>query len=483
MDEVLIGFIVYLVVMLGIGAWSSKDNSNNEDWLLGGRKINGYLLAFSERASGESAWLVLGLPAAALMVGIGELYTAVGSMIGIIVSWVFVAKPLRNETLKFGALTIPQYLSSRFGDCKVVLLLSSLVTIFFYITYIASGFGAAGTMFEATFGIDKNTGMLLGAGVVGLYTMIGGFTAVVITDMVQALLMVAALTILPAVGIYKMGGIAVFLDKLSLIEDPTYLSLNNGNMGIAAVTFALAGLSWGFGYLGQPHLLTRYMAMPSDDDIKKGKIVAFTWIGPAFLGAILLGLVAKVTFSQEILVAAKILGEGGNSDGLMPFFAKNMVPMLLAGVLISGAIAAMMSTADTQLLVITSAVTEDLYHRFMGKAPGEKQLLMLSRAITIVVCVLALALAFQWREGVMAMVSYAWGGLGSTFGPIIVLSLYSAKTNRNGVIAGLLFGSIGTIVWKLQLQHIVPERFSIFVLNFVVIYVVSLLTAKKEQSA
>jgi len=488
MSATAIAFSVYLLIILVIGFIASKLNKSNEDYLLGGRKINGWFLAFSERASGESAWLILGLPAAGLTVGLGESWTALGCVSGILFAWFFIARPLRARTAQMHSLTLPQYLGSLFGGCRIITGLGALITIFFYTIYVASGFNAAGTILNFTFEMDPTTGVLIGAVVVTLYTMLGGFAAVVYTDVLQALLMFATCVILPVVAIMDMGGIGAFTEAISQVQDPVFLSWTNGKPGIEGLLFVLGGLGWGFGYLGQPHLLTRYMAMPSDADVKKGWVVAALWAIPAFAGALLIGLIAKVVFTTGQLDAAGINLADPTKEKLMPFFATTYVIPVIAGVLISGAIAAMMSTADTQLLVCVSALCEDLYHRVLRKEPGEKQLLILSRGFTIAVCLVALGITLSGNQTIMGMVSYAWGGLGSTFGPLVILSLYWGGLKRKGVIAGLIFGFLGTILWRngffagLPVQEIAPERFSIFLLNIPVIMLFSKLGKQGKSS-
>ena len=482
MNATTFGFILYLLIVLIIGAWASRRNSNNEDYLLGGKRLNGWFLAFSERASGESAWLLLGLPAAALVTGYGEFWTAIGCPIGIFCSWKFVAAKLQQETNKHGSLTIPQYLSSKFGDCKIILALGAVISIFFYTFYVATGVDAAGKVLNMTFGIDKQSGMFIGAFVVLLYTIIGGFAAVVLTDVLQAILMVTALVVLPVMGILALGGPVNFIGQLNLVQDVAFNSWTNGLEGTAGLVFVLGGLSWGFGYLGQPHLLTRFMAMPNTEEVKKGVIVAFCWVIPAFLGAMLIGLIAKVAFSPEFLLEQGINLADPTKEKLMPFFARYYLPAWLAGILICAAIAAMMSTADTQLLVCSSALCEDLYRRCFGNEPGEKTLLLISRIFTLIICAVALFIAKTGNQTIMGLVSYAWGGLGSSFGPIIILSLYWNKLTRHGVIIGLLFGSIGTVLWRnSDFQNFAPERFSIFILNFIIILIVSYMTTKNAK--
>lgn len=482
MNATSIGFVIYLLFVLVIGAWASRRNRSNEDYLLGGKRLNGWVLAFSERASGESAWLLLGLPAAALVTGYGEFWTAIGSALGIFCSWKFIAAKLQQQTTEYASLTLPQYLSSKFGDCKIILALGAVISIFFYTFYVASGVDAAGKVLNMTFGVDKQNGMLIGASVVVLYTIIGGFAAVVLTDVLQAILMVTALVVLPVMGIWTLGGAPEFINQLNSIQDVAFNSWTNGLEGQAGLIFVLGGLSWGFGYLGQPHLLTRFMAMPNTEEVKKGMVIAFCWVIPAFLGAVLIGLIAKVAFSPEFLLEQGINVTDTTKEKLMPFFARYYLPAWLAGILICAAIAAMMSTADTQLLVCSSALCEDLYRRCLGNEPGEKTLLLFSRIFTFIICIMALYIAKTGDKTIMAMVSYAWGGLGSSFGPIVILSLYWKKLTRHGVIVGLLFGSIGTILWKnSDFQDFAPERFSIFVLNFIIIVAVSYFTFRNDQ--
>ena len=482
MNATSIGFVIYLLFVLVIGAWASRRNRSNEDYLLGGKRLNGWVLAFSERASGESAWLLLGLPAAALVTGYGEFWTAIGSALGIFCSWKFIAAKLQQQTTEYASLTLPQYLSSKFGDCKIILALGAVISIFFYTFYVASGVDAAGKVLNMTFGVDKQNGMLIGASVVVLYTIIGGFAAVVLTDVLQAILMVTALVVLPVMGIWTLGGAPEFINQLNSIQDVAFHSWTNGLEGQAGLIFVLGGLSWGFGYLGQPHLLTRFMAMPNTEEVKKGMVIAFCWVIPAFLGAVLIGLIAKVAFSPEFLLEQGINVTDTTKEKLMPFFARYYLPAWLAGILICAAIAAMMSTADTQLLVCSSALCEDLYRRCLGNEPGEKTLLLFSRIFTFIICIIALYIAKTGDKTIMAMVSYAWGGLGSSFGPIVILSLYWKKLTRQGVIVGLLFGSIGTILWKnSDFQNFAPERFSIFVLNFIIIVAISYFTFRNHQ--
>lgn len=480
MDAVLTGFIVYLALVLIVGLVTAAMNKTQADYLIGGRKLSPWIIAFSERASGESAWLLLGLTGAALTVGLGEVWTALGCVLGIIFSWLFIAKHLREETGKYQALTLPEYLSQKFGQgCNTIQVIASIIIIFFFTFYVAAQFSGAGKVLNVTFGIPTIWGIVIGAVVILLYTMMGGFFAVAWTDFFQGIIMFATLVILPIVGIIELTSLSSNglqdIGQGLLTVGPNKLSWLGGATGLAACLFVINGLSWGLGYTGQPHLILRYIAMKDSQDAKKASIIAISWAIPAFAGAFFIGIVGLGLYGAS---------DFSDPEKLMPIMATRLLPMWLAGIFISGAIAAMMSTADSQILVATSAVTEDIYHRVLKKSPSEKRLVLISRITTLVVGIIAFILALTTKELVFSMVSYAWGGLGSSFGPVILLSLYWKKLNRIGVISAMLTGSIGTIIWKNIecLQHNVPERCAVFVLAFVVAIVASLVTQPSKSS-
>ena len=423
MDFVLLGFIVYLLCVLVIGIITYKSNKNHADYFIAGRKLNPWVVAFSERASGESAWLLLGLPGAALAAGFLEIWTAIGCIAGIIFSWCVIAFDLRVETENFNSITLPNFFAAKFGkDDKILRIVSMIIIIFFFTFYLAAQFNGAGKVLNVTFGLSQTTGILIGAIVIIFYTMMGGFFAVAWTDLIQGIIMIGALVILPLVGLVAIAEQGHSLTSAVSQAGHEFTSTVGGKTGWAAVAVVIGGLSWGLGYMGQPHLLTRFMSIKSVDKIKISRRIAIIWAIPAFIGAMLVGLVGLSLYGQ---------GYFQDVEKVMPHLATTLLPAWLAGIFISGVIAAMMSTADSQLLVISSSVIEDFYHQTLKKEVTEKALLMLSRIVTIVVGLIGVLIALFSKQLIFSLVSYAWSGLGASFGPGLLL-LLKWKETTNG---------------------------------------------------
>ncbi len=473
MTPVLGGLILYLIVVLAVGLAAYRKNETHEDYLLAGRKLGPWAIALSERASGESAWLLIGLPGAALASGYLELWAALGCLAGIFGSWIFIAAPLREMSGKYGSLTLPDMFAAHFrDDSHTFRLIASLIIIFFFTFYVAAQFNAAGKVLNVTFGMPQSTGMLIGAGIIIVYTLLGGFFAVVWTDMVQAVIMFTTLVILPVAGLLD-----VLHSDPALIHagSSAWSGLLGGKTGMGAFLAVLGGLSWGLGYTGQPHLLVRFMAIHSGDELRRGRVIAFVWAVPAFLGAFFLGIIGYKLYG---------IGYFSDPEQLMPFMATSLLPGWVAGILISGAIAAMMSTADSQLLVTSSALTEDLINKSGRKKFSSAQLLRVGRLTTLTVGIVALIMAFQTSDLVFSMVSYAWSGLGASFGPLLVLVLYWKGITRNGAVAGMVTGALSTVIWKniAVLQAAVSERLASWVIAFIVIIAVSLIENQRTKS-
>ena len=468
MNPIFIGIIIYLIIILYIGIRSVNKNKTNADYLLADRKLGSWAISLSERASGESAWLLLGLPGAALISGISEMWVVIGSLLGIIIAWKFLAKPIRDLAGEYDSLTLPDLIARYFNDEKALRLIASLIITFFFTFYVAAQFNGAGKVLNVMFGMPQETGMLIGAGVILLYTILGGFNAVVWTDVVQSLIMILVLVLLPILGF-----IEIMNTDPAILHDfsKETLSLTGTHTGIVGIFAIISGLSWGFGYMGQPHLIVRYMAIKNPDDIKKGRKIAYFWAIPAFIGAFLIGLIAYKLYGQGIV---------SDPEQIMPYMAKNLLPAWFAGILISGAMAAMMSTADSQLLVTASAISEDIVHKVGKKKLSPKKMLTTSRIITLAVGILAFIIAWFSTDLIFKLVSYAWSGLGASFGPVLISMIYWKKITREGAIAGMLTGALTTIIWKNIefLQAIIAERFVSFVLAFLAIIIVSKLTKK-----
>jgi len=482
------GLFLYLVVMLGVGIAAARHMKSLDDFVLGGRRLGPWVAAISERASGESSWFLLGLPGAAYGLGFTEFWSVVGIGFGILASWTFIAIPLRRESARLGAITLPDYFELRFNDRTRLLRIVSMVAILiFYTFYVAAQLHGAGKILQGTFGFEHSTGIWIGAAVVVLYTLLGGFLAVAWTDLIQGLMMTAVAVVLPILGIIHIGGFGVLTQKLAE-QGPGFLEMSGGKVG-AAVVFGVAvgGLSWGMGYLGQPHLLTRYMAIRKTSELPKGQLIAMGWTLISYWGAPLIGMVGLAIFGPGL----------ADPEAVMPMVAKALLPAWLAGMMIAGATAAMMSTADSQLIVATSTLVEDIYVRLFRPNTTPSRLVMLSRLATMLVAGVALTFALTAEESgggiIYNTVSYAWSGLGSSFGPALLLALWWKRTTYAGVLAGMIGGITSTILWKnflggivieegLTLNGLIDIKFATFVFSLALVLVVSLVTRPPEAA-
>lgn len=476
MDLISTIFIVYLLFLLMIGLFTYNFSKTQEDYFLAGRKLGPWITAFSERASGESAWLLLALPGAAITIGMGEVWAVIGIIIGIIASWFIIAERLRIETEKYNALTIPQYLHKKYDDkSNIIRLFSSIIIAFFFLFYVSAQFHASGKVLHSLFDLSPTTGISVGAIVIIIYTLMGGFFAVAWTDLIQGILMIGTLVILPIAGYFELRDtdISVFneLENAHLTFSNYNYDIFSGKQGLAAFVMALGGLSWGLGYLGQPHLVIRYMAIRSSSDVSIARKIAICWAIPGITGAFFVGICALFIFGPEYF-------QMNDPEQAMPILAKNLLHPILAGLFISGAVAAMMSTADSQLLVSTSAITEDLIHQYLQKDFSDRMLVLISRFMIVLLGIIAYGIAIYSElvgRNIFNVVSYAWSGLGSAFGPVLVMTLWWKKTTRRGIIAGLLTGFLTTIIWSNvpQLKEIMTERLSSFILAFLAVILIS----------
>ena len=473
MDPILLGFIIYLFAILIVGFVTVRFTHTLDDYIIAGRRLNAWVVAFSERASGESAWLLIGLPGLAWASGFSALWPAVGCTFGILFSWVFIARRLRIESEKRSAITLPDFFEASFNDDSHSLrVVSTLVIVFFFTLYVAAQFLGAGKVLNATFGISHLLGMAIGAAIILFYTIMGGFFAVAWTDLVQGILMICTLVFLPTLALIDLGGFGPFADKLNAIN-PTLVTITGGKSGWEMWSVILGGLAIGLGYMGQPHLVTRFMAIRDPNDLKKGSLIATIWAILAFWGAVLIGITAVGLFGTGF----------ADQEHVMPVMTKALFPAWIAGILISGAIAAMMSTADSQLLVSTSAVSEDIYHQMINKKASQPRLVIISRVATFAVAAVAFVLALTAQDTVYKFVLYAWAGLGASFGPALLLTLWWKKTTRWGVLAGMISGTLVVVLWKsvFNLSDYLYELIPGFFIAFLMIVIISILSRKYES--
>lgn len=431
----LVTFLVYLAGMLGVGFAAFRLTRSLPDYILGGRRLGPAVAALSAGASDMSGWLLLGLPGAVYASGLNQIWIAVGLTIGAYLNWRFVAARLRRYTeLADDSLTLPDYLENRFYDgTRALRLLSAAVILFFFTIYVAAGLVGGAILFEKSFGLDYRTALVLGSVVIVAYTFLGGFLAVSWTDMVQGLLMFGALIAVAIMAVSDLGGWNVAVDRIGSI-DPTFLDAFSGMSVLSVVSL----MAWGLGYFGQPHILARFMAMRSSDDVPAASLVAMWWMVLSLYGAVFTGFVAIGVFAEAPLA---------NPETAFIALTQTLFNPWIAGILIAAVLAAIMSTVDSQLLVCSSAIAEDLYRALIRRDAGDKELLAISRGAVVFVALLALFIASDPESRVLGLVAYAWAGFGAGFGPAVVLSVLWRRATRNGTLAGMTVGAVTVVVW------------------------------------
>lgn len=470
----LITFIAYLLLMLGIGVWAYRSTRTLDDYILGGRSLGSYVTALSAGASDMSGWLLMGLPGALYLVGLSEAWIAIGLIVGAWCNWRFVAGPLRLYTERSNnALTLPDYFTHRFGDRqKLLRVFSALVILLFFAIYCASGVVAGARLFESIFGLPYEQALWWGAAVTVLYTFIGGFLAVSWTDMVQATLMIFALLLVPVVVVIGSGGIEHTLDLIEAV-DPARLEW----VGAGGTMAVVSALAWGLGYFGQPHILARFMAAQGLHTIAPARRIGMTWMILCLVGSVGTGFFGIAYFAAHPEQAAAV---AANPERVFIELAVVLFNPWVAGLLLSAILAAIMSTLSAQLLVCSSALTEDLYRGLIRPKAGHRELVWFGRAMVLGVALLALWIARDRDSRVLGLVAYAWAGFGAAFGPVVILSLVWQRITRNGALAGMIVGAIVVVAWK-QSGSALYEMVPGFIAATLTIVVVSLLGRAPAQ--
>ncbi len=469
-------FIAYLILMLAIGVIAYQRTKNSSDYFLGGRSLGPWPAALSAGASDMSGWLLLGLPGYAYAAGIEAFWLAGGLLVGTWLNWLINAKRLRTYSITTDALTLPEFLSRRFNDkSKMIQVISAFFILLFFLFYTSSGLVAGGKLFETVFGLDYTTAVVIGTVCVVSYTLFGGFLAVSWTDLVQGLLMAAALMIVPIAAME--GGFSDLGGQLENIN-PELLTLWNDSKGEPLSAIAIISLvAWGLGYFGQPHILARFKATRSNKDLTTARRIAVIWTALSMLGAMLVGIVGLIYVNNSGVTV-------DDGEKIFMLLVNSLFHPVIAGILLAAILAAVMSTADSQLLVSSSALAEDFYKQVFKQDASSEEIVMVGRIAVIGISIVALVLAMTPDSSVLGLVSYAWAGFGAAFGPALILSLYWARMNRNGALAGILVGGITIVVWKqlsggwFDVYEIVPG----IIFSTISIVVVSLLTGEPEES-
>jgi sodium/proline symporter len=471
---VIFSISVYMIGMVLIGLYAYRKTSNLTDYMLGGRNLGPAVTALSAGASDMSGWLLMGLPGAMYASGLSSGWIVVGLCAGAYLNWLFVAPRLRTYTeVSNNSITIPDYFENRFKDkSRILRITSAFVIIIFFTFYSSSGMVAGGQLFETAFGMSYQWGMIITAGVVIVYTLFGGFLAVSYTDFVQGTIMFLALILVPIVTIMHVGGWDESLNEIQSVS-PALLDAFKGTSLIGIISL----LAWGLGYFGQPHIIVRFMAITSVKDMKNARRIGMGWMIFSIVGAMFTGLVGIAYFNQAgtPLAASK-------SETVFILLSDVLFHPIITGFLLAAILAAVMSTISSQLLVTSSALTEDFYKAFVKRSASDKELVFVGRLAVLIVALIAFVMALNPSETILNLVGYAWAGFGAAFGPVVILSLYWKRMTKWAAFAGIVVGAITVIVWELiprfaEVYEIIPG----FIACTITIFVVSLLT--KSPSA
>ncbi len=471
----LVAFGAYLIFMICIGMYFMGKNRTTTEYFLGGRKLGSWVTSMSAQASDMSGWLLMGLPGAAYLSGISAGWIAVGLAVGTYLNWLFVAKPLRQYTkVADDAITLPQFFKNRFkDDSGMISVLAAVFILVFFLFYTASGFVSCAKLFSSVFGMPYMLSLAIGAVVVISYTFAGGFFAVCWTDFFQGMLMFFCVIAVPTLAINSLGGPSDFLAQVEAFN-PNFLNMFvDGNTNTPYTALGLVSLlAWGLGYFGQPHILVRFMGIESPKAVKKSRRIATIWVLISLTAAVFIGVAGRMFLGDGLLDIA------GQQETIYINMVRSLFPVFIAGIFLSAILAAIMSTADSQLLVTASAITEDFYHNKIRPKASPMELMWVSRICVMAVALIAVLIATDQNSTVLGLVEYAWAGFGSAFGPLVLCSLYWRRTNKYGAYAGILVGGIVDLVWA-QLSGGIFDVYEIlpgFICGLIAIIVVSLLT-------
>lgn len=486
--------IVYMLGMLIIGFKSSENNKTSSDFYLGGRKLGPFVTAMSAEASDMSGWLLMGLPAVAMMGGLAEAsWTAIGLAVGTYLNWLFVAKRLRVYSQRIDAFTLPDFFSKRFKDkSRVLVTISALFIVLFFIPYTASGFAACGKLFAGLFGMDYMTAMIISAVVIIAYCTMGGFLAASRTDFIQSIVMTIALFVVVGFGEGMINGFdSVFANVASLdgyLDLFRGFSVADGTAGSYGALPVVSTLAWGLGYFGMPHILLRFMAIEDKNKLKTSRRVASVWVVISMGVAVLIGVIGYSLMKNGILPQ---YANASAAETIIVDIAKFLsqygwIPAVTGGIILAGILASTMSTADSQLLAAASSISQDLLQGTCKVKMSQKASIWLARASVVAISIVAIVLAADPNSSVFRIVSFAWAGFGAVFGPIMLFSLFWKRTTKWAAVAGMVSGGGMVLLWKLVLNPAFGGIFTLyelmpaFILSCICIVVVSLLTKKPD---
>ena len=468
-----ITFVIYIAIIFIIGIYSYFQTKEVSDYMLGGRSLSAPVAALGAGASDMSSWLILALPGAFMISGFNQIWLPLGLTAGAFVNWGVIAKRLRVYTeVANNSITIPAYFENRFHDNKGILrLATTIVLVIFFTIYIGSGFVSGGVLFSTMFGISYHSALLLGVLIIFVYTCVGGFLAISWVDVFQGSLMLFALLLVPIVVYFNFGSVDVF-SAIANIKTKGFYEITSGVPLITIVSL----LAWGLGYFGQPHILSRFMAIKDPNKAPKAMWICMIWMILGLLGAASIGILGAAYYTNGI----------SNPESVFLRISAQFFNPWLEGVLLAAVLSAVMSTSSAQLLSLSSAFSVDIYTKFIRKNASQKEQLNVSRLIVLIITLLAILISYNPNSSILNLVGFAWAGLGSSLGTVIVFSLFWSRMNKAGALAGIIVGSVVVLVWPLfdslggwfQVYSMVPA----FALSCISIFVVSLITAKPKES-
>lgn len=493
---ILAAIVIYIVILLIIGFKVAEKNKTSSDFFLGGRSLGPFVTAMSAEASDMSGWLLMGLPAVAMMGGLAEAsWTAIGLAIGTYLNWLIVAKRLRVYSQKIDAFTIPDFFAKRFGDNKKILTtIAALFIIIFFIPYTASGFSACGKLFSSLFGMDYTLAMIISAAVIIIYCTLGGFLAASTTDFVQSIIMTIALFIVVGFGEGLVNGFENVFSNVAYLDGFTDLfrgfDVANGTATTYGALPVASTLAWGLGYFGMPHILLRFMGIADKNKLKTSRRVATVWVIISMGIAILIGVIGYSLMQSGNLPSYE---NASAAETIIVDISKHLsgygwVAAFAAGIILAGILASTMSTADSQLLAAASSVSQNLVQETFGLKLSQKKSMLLARISVVVLSIIAVFLARNPDSSIFRIVSFAWAGFGAAFGPVVLCALFWKRTNKYGAIAGMLTGGVMIFVWKFVIRTTfkgtlldIYELLPAFILGLIVTIVVSLLTKAPDK--
>ena len=467
-------FVTYLVVLLAIGIFFYRKSTNIENYLLGGRGMGSWVTALSAQASDMSGWLLMGLPGAIYLGGMPQVWIAIGLFIGTFLNWKLVSARLRTYTQKTDTITLPCFFEARFKDPTGLLrIISAIIILIFFTIYSSSCLVATGLLFESTFGIKYQISVIIGGCVIIAYTFLGGFMAVCWTDLLQGSLMVFAIVIVPVMTYRTAGGFDTIENAMTTKNISTSLLPQADTLPIGIIMI-ISSMAWGLGYFGQPHILVRFMSIKSLNKLKRSMAIAIIWVLLSLTGAVIVGFIGIAMFDNL---------RDGEQEKVFIYMINKLFNPWLGGILLAAIFSAIMSTIDSQLLVSSSALSEDFYSKAIRKQASDKEIVWVGRACVIIISIIALIMALDRDNTILGIVAYAWGGFGAAFGPLILFALYSRRTSWQSALAGMVTGTVVLVLWKQiglgdSMYEIVPG----FIANCLTITIVNMIIGQKDKS-